>query len=54
MKDKKDYRYPAMTVSVSEKDMEMIKELREKHFVNISAFFREKVKEMYDSYRAKK
>jgi len=51
---KKIYRYPALTISVSEDDMKIAKELREKHYVNISAFVREKLKELYDSYGNKK
>jgi len=50
---KKAYRYPALTISVSDEDMRIAKELREKHYVNISAFIREKLKELYDSYGGK-
>jgi hypothetical protein len=54
MKDiKKTYRYPALTISVSKDDMKIVRELREKHFVNISAFVREKLKELYDGYGKK-
>jgi hypothetical protein len=55
MKDnKKSYRYPALTISVSKEDMQIAKELREKHYVNISAFVREKLKELYESYEGKR
>ena len=50
---KKSYRYPALTISVSNNDMKTVRELREKHYVNISAFVREKLKELYNSYNAK-
>ena len=44
---KKQYLYPKITISSSEEDFKMVKELREKYFINISAFFREKIKELY-------
>ena len=50
---KKQYRYPVFMLSGSEEDKKMVKELREKYFVNISAFFREKVKELYAFYKGK-
>jgi hypothetical protein len=54
MKDnKKSYRYPALTISVSDEDLRIAKELREKHYVNVSAFVREKLKELYKSYEGK-
>ena len=51
---KKVYKYPALTISVSPEDMKIARELREKHYVNVSAFVREKLKELYDSYGDKK
>ena len=51
---KKVYRYPALTISVAPEDVRIARELREKHYINISAFVREKLKELYDSYGDKK
>jgi hypothetical protein len=46
-KQKKQYKYPALNISVSNGDLAMAKELREKYYVNVSAFVREKLKELY-------
>ena len=50
---KKQYRYPVFMLSGSNEDKKMVKELREKHHVNISSFFREKIKELYNFYSSK-
>ena len=50
---KKQYRYPVFMLSGSNEDKKMVKELRDKYFVNISAFFREKIKELYTFYNSK-
>ena len=50
---KKQYKYPVFMLSGSTEDKKMVKELREKYFVNISAFFREKIKELYAYYSSK-
>ena len=49
MKEKQNklYRYPALTISVSKEDINIAKELRDKYYVNVSAFVREKLKELY-------
>lgn len=47
MKRKRTYRYPAFTVSASEDDMLIIKQLRERYHVNISAFFREQIVKLH-------
>jgi hypothetical protein len=44
---KKDKKYPALMISASKKDLLVIKELREKYHINISAFFREQVEKLY-------
>ena len=46
---KRKYNYPKIILSVSERDSEIAKELREKHYVNISAFVRQKLRELYNS-----
>jgi len=46
---KKKYIYPKMIMSVSKEDLEMAKILRDKHYVNISSFFRNKIRELYNS-----
>ncbi len=50
---KKQYRYPVFMLSGSAEDKKMVKELREKYHVNISSFFREKIKELYEYYQGK-
>ena len=50
---KKQYRYPKLMISVSEEDIKIAKELREKYYVNISAFVRGKLKELYEGYGKK-
>jgi len=47
MKNKK-YTYPKLILSVSKEDLEIAKELREQYYVNISAFLRLKLRELYN------
>jgi len=49
MKTKKKYVYSKLTISVSPEDMALAETLRVKHYVNISAFIRQKLKELYES-----
>lgn len=49
MKKDQKYKYPIFMISGTEEEKRMIKELREHHYVNVSAFFREKIKELYES-----
>jgi hypothetical protein len=50
---KKQYKYPKLMISVTTDDLKIAKELREKYYVNISAFVRVKLKELYDGYGKK-
>jgi hypothetical protein len=43
----KQYKYPARMLSMSEEELNMARELKEKYHINISAFFREKLRELY-------
>ena len=53
MKNKEDKRL-WLTVSLSKEEKEMAKTLREKYSINISSFFREKLKELFNSLQSKK
>jgi len=46
---KRKYDYPKLMLSISKDDLEITKILREKHYVNISAFVRQKIRELYNS-----
>ena len=48
IKNKRQYRYPAISISVSQNDLKVIKELRNKYHINISSFFRDKILELYN------
>ena len=48
--EKKKYRYPARMLSLSREELEMARELKDKYHINISAFFREKLRELYKEY----
>ena len=47
---KKKYRYPARMLSLSKEELEMARELKEKYHINISAFFRANLRELYKEY----
>jgi len=47
---KKQYKYPARMLSMSKEDLDKARWLKEKYHINISAFFRDKLRELYDSY----
>jgi len=47
MKNNKKYRHPAFMVSASDDDIIVVKKLRDKYHINISAFFRDKIFELY-------
>jgi len=46
---KKKYKYPNLLVSVKEEEKDIIRVLKDKHCVNISAFVRQKLHELYNS-----
>ena len=46
---KKKYTYPKMIMSASKEDLEIAKVLRDKYYINISSFFRNKIRELYKS-----
>ena len=48
MKNKKQYIYPRLMVSVSEEDLKIAKILREEYFINISAFVRKQLRSLYN------
>ena len=48
---KKTYRYPALTISASDDDKLIIKELREIYHVNISSFIREQIHKLYQKLK---
>jgi hypothetical protein len=48
--EKKKYRYPARMLSLSKEELEMARELKEKYHINISAFFRANLRELYKEY----
>jgi len=49
-KNKKERRHPAFMVSASDDDIVIVKALRDKYHINISAFFREKIFELYKKF----
>ena len=46
---KKQYIYPKLMLSVSKEDLEIAEILRKEYYVNISAFVRLKLRELYNS-----
>jgi len=45
---KKQYIYPKLMLSVSKEDLEIANVLRKQYYVNISAFVRLKLRELYN------
>jgi hypothetical protein len=46
---KKQYTYPKIIISVTEEDKKIAQELRDKHSINVSSLFRNKLREIYKS-----
>jgi len=46
---KKQYIYPKVILSLTEEDRKIFKELKDKYSINVSSFFRNKIRELYKS-----
>jgi len=44
----KAYKYPTITVRVSPKHRQMVDELKNKHYLNISKIFRDTIESLYN------
>jgi hypothetical protein len=51
---KKKYRYPTLTISISEEHRRMYNELRNKHYLNMSKIIRDTIERLYEGVSAKK
>ena len=44
---KKTYKYPTLTVRISQKHREMLDEIKNKYYINISKIFRDTIEKVY-------
>ena len=54
MKKNKRYRYPTLTISISENHRKMYEKLKNKYYVNMSKIFRDTIENVYKKYQQEK